>query len=84
MIGVYGPEREWLIENRGVEPDIVVENLPHATFGGADAQLDAAVAYLLDKIAKDPRAVPEPPPFPDKSFRYPKTTTSGQSGGTVR
>jgi tricorn protease len=84
MLGVYGPEREWLIENHGVEPDIVVENPPHATFNGEDAQLDAAVRYLLDKIAEDPRAVPEPPPFPDKSFRYPATTTSGQGAAAGR
>ena len=71
MMGVYGPEREWLIENHGVEPDLVVENLPHATFNGEDAQLDAAIAYLLNNIADDPRAVPQPPPFPDKSFRCP-------------
>ena len=84
MLGVYGPEREWLIENHGVDPDIVVENLPHATFNGEDAQLDAAVTYLLEKIAEDPRAVPEPPPFPDKSFRYPAATTSGQNSGAGR
>jgi tricorn protease len=72
MNGVYGPERTWLIEGHGVEPDVVVENLPHATFGGADAQLDAAIAHLLAEIEKDPRAVPEPPPYPDKSFRYPQ------------
>ncbi len=28
---------KWLIEGHGVDPDIVVDNLPHATFGGADA-----------------------------------------------
>ena len=39
--GVYGPEGEWLIEGHGVEPDIVVDNLPHATFEGRDAQLEA-------------------------------------------
>ncbi len=44
MMGVYGPEGRWLIEQRGVEPDVVVDNLPHATFEGADAQLDAGVA----------------------------------------
>jgi len=71
MMGVYGPEREWLIENHGVEPDIEVDNLPHATFNGEDAQLDAAIALLLSEIEKDPRLVPEPPPFPDKSFDYP-------------
>ncbi len=83
MLGVYGPEREWLIENHGLEPDIVVENPPHTTFSGEDAQLNAAVRYLLDKIAEDPRAVPEPPPFPDKSFHHPATTTSGQGGGAI-
>ena len=34
---VYGPEGEWLIEQIGVLPDVVVDNLPHATFEGSDA-----------------------------------------------
>jgi tricorn protease len=71
MMGVYGPEGEWLIEQRGVIPDIVVDNLPHATFNGADAQLDAAIRYLLEQIEKDPREVPAPPPYPNRSFEYP-------------
>jgi tricorn protease len=69
--GVYGPEREWLIEGWGVEPDIVVDNLPHETFLGRDAQLEAAVEVLLERIEQDPRDVPEPPPYPDKSFPGP-------------
>ena len=73
--GVYGPEREWLIEGHGVDPDIVVDNPPHATFLGADAQLDAAIDHLLERIAAEPVGVPEPPPYPDKSFRYPKRRT---------
>jgi tricorn protease len=52
-----------LIEGHGVDPDVVVDNLPHATFGGQDAQLDAAVEYLLDKIKKEPRPVPKPPKY---------------------
>ena len=74
MTGVYGPEGEWLIEGHGVEPDIEVDNLPRATFNGEDAQLDAAIEYLLEEIEKDPRAVPPPPPHPDKSFKYKKKT----------
>ncbi|MDY7110617.1 MAG: S41 family peptidase [Planctomycetota bacterium] len=66
--GVYGPEGEWIIEMDGVEPDMVVDNLPHATFKGEDAQLRAAVEHLLERIAADPRPVPPPPPWPDKSF----------------
>jgi len=69
-IGVYGPEGKWLIEGHGVDPDIVVDNLPHATFAGKDAQLEAALQYLADEIRKDPRPVPPHPPYPDKSFKY--------------
>jgi tricorn protease len=64
--GVYGPEREWLIEGHGVEPDIVVDNLPVATFDGGDAQLEAGVKYLLDQLATTPVTVPPPPPYPKK------------------
>jgi len=68
--GVYGPEGKWLIEGHGVDPDIVVDDLPHATFEGKDAQLDAALKLLEDEIRKDPRPVPKAPPYPDKSFKY--------------
>ena len=67
--GVYGPEREWLIEGHGVDPDIVVDNLPHATFKGQDAQLDAAIAFLKEQIQNYPVDVPAPPAYPDKSFK---------------
>lgn len=66
--GVYGPDGIWLIEGHGVDPDIVVDNLPHATFNGQDAQLAAAIDYLKRKIAAEPVEVPPPPPHPDKSF----------------
>jgi tricorn protease len=68
--GVYSPEGKWLIEGHGVDPDIVVDNLPHATFAGSDAQLQAAVDLLKQEIKDDPNPVPPHPPYPDKSFRY--------------
>jgi tricorn protease len=71
MWGVYGPEGEWLIEQIGIVPDQEVDNLPRATFDGEDAQLDAAIQYLLQQIEQDPREVPAPPPFPNRAFRYP-------------
>ena len=64
--GVYGPEGQWLIEGHGVDPDIIVDNLPHATFKGEDAQLDAAVKYVLEMIKTKPLPVPPPPPYPIK------------------
>ena len=72
MTGVYGPEREWLIEGHGVDPDMVVDNLPHETFRGRDAQLEAAISFLKQKIEEDPVDVPDPPGYPDKSFEYPR------------
>jgi tricorn protease len=69
MYGVYGDDGKWLIEGRGFEPDIEIDNLPHATFNGEDAQLDAAINLLKKLIKEDPRAVPPPPAYPDKSFR---------------
>lgn len=67
-IGVYGPEGQWLIEGHGVDPDIVVDNLPHQTFKGKDAQLDAAIALLQQKLRDQPVEVPPAPPHPDKSW----------------
>jgi len=74
--GVYGPEGRWLIEGHGVDPDIIVDNLPRATFNGKDAQLEAAIQYLKAEIAKHPTPIPDHPAYPDKSF-YP----NGKNGG---
>ena len=68
MMGVYG-EGEWLIEGHGFVPDIEIDNLPHATFNGQDAQLDKAIQHLQELIEKDPKDVPLPPAYPDKSFK---------------
>ncbi|MGH7605260.1 MAG: S41 family peptidase [Gemmatimonadaceae bacterium] len=67
--GVYGPEGQWLIEGHGVDPDMVVDNEPHASYGGADAQLDAAIAYLRAEIKAHPIPVPPPPPYPKKALK---------------
>jgi tricorn protease len=69
--GVYGPEGSWLIEGHGVDPDIVVDNLPHATFKGEDAQLKAAIEYLQNRIKEKPVVVPTVPRYPDKSMPRP-------------
>ncbi|MEO8225550.1 MAG: S41 family peptidase [Gammaproteobacteria bacterium] len=65
--GVYSPEGTWLIEGHGVDPDIVVDNLPHASFGGKDAQLEAAINYLQNEIRLHPVTVPPAPPYPKKA-----------------
>ncbi|HLX12079.1 MAG TPA: S41 family peptidase, partial [Bacteroidota bacterium] len=69
-LGVFGPEGKWLIEGHGVDPDIVVDNMPHATYGGTDAQLDAAIKYLQDELKAHPVKDVIAPNYPNKSFKY--------------
>lgn len=69
--GVYGPEGAWLIEGHGVDPDQVVDNPPHAAFEGEDAQLEAAIRYLQEKIKAEPVPVPKAPEYPVKALPAP-------------
>ena len=62
-------ERSWITEGIGVKPDVEVDNLPNATFKGDDAQLDAAIGYLMDKMSKEPMSMPTMPAFPVKEKR---------------
>ena len=79
---MFGPEGKWLIEGRGVEPDIQLDNLPHAAFEGKDAQLEAAIRYLQQKIREKPIEPPHAPKYPDKSFQPGGGGTA--TGGRVR
>lgn len=67
--GVFGPDGDWLIEGHGVDPDMVVDNLPHETFKGRDAQLEAAIRFLEQEIKAKPIPKPVAPRYPDKSFK---------------
>jgi tricorn protease len=63
----YGLNGEWLIEGRGVEPDVPVDYPPSAALAGEDPQLKRAIEILLEKIAEDPPADPAPPAYPVKA-----------------
>ena len=71
--GVFGTDDKgqmvWLVEGRGVEPDMVVDNPPHATFMGGDAQLAAAIAHLKQLVKEKPVVQPDAPALPDKQFK---------------
>ena len=54
--GVFGPEPKWLIEGHGVDPDVIVDNLPHAAFEGKDAPFDAAISYLQNREESQSRS----------------------------
>ena len=44
----------WVVEGFGVEPDIEIDNLPYATFNGADAQLQRAIEELRVRLEQTP------------------------------
>ena len=77
-----GPEGKWLIEGHGVDPDMVVDNLPHATFDGKDAQLEAGVHYLQEEIRKHPVEVPKAPPLPGQVAPAKITGQTDEHGDT--
>jgi len=64
--GHYSIESKWVIENHGVEPDIVVDNTPGALMKGRDPQLEKAVEILMEKIKKHPPKLPPRPKPPIK------------------
>ncbi len=69
QFGLYGLDGTWPIEGWGVVPDIVVLNLPNDVVDGNDAQLDAAIEFLLKQL-KDSKGkwdLQGPPDYPDKS-----------------
>ncbi len=61
--GLYNMDGEWDVENRGVSPDIEVDNLPEAVMAGGDPQLEKAVEVLLEQIETNVE-LPEAPKFP--------------------
>ncbi|HEX4611322.1 MAG TPA: S41 family peptidase [Urbifossiella sp.] len=58
--------REWVMENVGVSPDIVVDNDPAREFAGDDQQLTKAAEVLMDQLKKNPPRLPAPPPYPKR------------------
>ncbi|WOT06162.1 S41 family peptidase [Shewanella youngdeokensis] len=60
----YAMDGSWIIEGRGVSPDIEVDNLPYATFTGKDAQLEKAIEHLKQALDQQPPVKFSPKPLP--------------------
>ncbi|MBD3180181.1 MAG: hypothetical protein GF417_11650 [Candidatus Latescibacteria bacterium] len=65
-VGFANMEGEWIVENRGVQPDILIYNRPGDIIRGKDKQLDLAIEYILDRISNSKGDTLVPPPFPVK------------------
>ncbi|HEX4423337.1 MAG TPA: S41 family peptidase [Kofleriaceae bacterium] len=54
----WDPTHHWGTENRGVVPDIEVQDLPQDLARGSDAQLDRGLGEVQRLMAQHPRVVP--------------------------
>ncbi len=59
---LYGLDSQWLIENHGVQPDIVVDNTPDQVMAGHDPQLEKAIDIVMKEIQDHPKKLPPNPP----------------------
>jgi tricorn protease len=59
---LYGLDSKWLIENKGVQPDVVVENRPDLVVKGQDTQLEKAIDMVMKEILANPKTWPARPP----------------------
>jgi tricorn protease len=69
QFGLYALDGTWPIEGWGVEPDIIVMNMPADVVNGEDTQLDTAIEFLLKQLDESGGkwAIPPTPAYPDKS-----------------
>jgi tricorn protease len=58
----YDLNSRWVVENRGVQPDIVVENRPDLVVKGQDPQLEKAIEVVMKEIQANPKKLPPRPP----------------------
>src|SRR5438046_2202305 len=59
--------KQWIVEGRGVDPDIVVDNDPGKEFKGEDQQLDRAIQEIQDELKTKRFDFPSPPPWPNRN-----------------
>ncbi len=60
---IYDTQGRWIVENEGVQPDIVVDLDPVEMSKGHDAQLMKGVEVLMKMIEEDPLPWPKHQPF---------------------
>jgi tricorn protease len=65
--GTNDPTGEWIIEGKGVTPDIEVENDPISMLAGHDLQLERGVQEVLKQMAEKPMTLPKRPADPVKT-----------------
>jgi tricorn protease len=61
---IYNDKGEWVVENEGVTPDIIIDVDSKKYAEGYDTQLMKAVEVVMKKISEEPRRWPQHKPYP--------------------
>jgi tricorn protease len=65
----YDLNSKWVVENKGVQPDVIVDNRPEDFVKGKDTQLDKAIDMVMKSIQQNPKKLaprpPDLPPYPE-------------------
>jgi tricorn protease len=62
---IFGLNGDWEVEGRGITPDVEVQELPKDVAAGHDAQLERAVAIVLEQLKQHPVVLPKIPSYPN-------------------
>jgi tricorn protease len=62
---IYGLHGDWEVENHGIPPDVMVEELPKDVVAGHDQQLETGVQLVLDELKANPIPEIPIPPYPN-------------------
>jgi tricorn protease len=64
---IYSTEGQWIVENEGVKPDIVVVDDPGLMAQGRDPQLERAIQEAMRLVAQHPPKRPKRPPYVNRT-----------------
>ncbi len=62
---IYGLNGDWEVENKGIAPDITIEDTPKDFMAGHDAQLEAGVKLVLEELQAHPVPTIPLPAYPN-------------------
>jgi len=71
-LAVWNPQGDWEVENRGISPDIEVDQDPELVRQRHDPQLEKAIEVVMADLQKNPVPQHQHPAYPN----YHKTPTS--------
>jgi tricorn protease len=68
-LAIWTPDSGYIVENEGVAPDMAVEQTPKEVIAGHDPQLERAIGWVKEELAKSPPVAVKHPAYPDKVKR---------------